>query len=546
MNTRFASSATLESLVIFAFALSLAACGGSSQSLPPPVQDFSLSVSPVSASAVIGNVTSKVTVSVAPQNGFNDAVNVTLQGLPTGVSATPGSSFTLQSGGSRDLTFSVSSSSPVGLFPVTVTGTSGANSHTAQLVLTSEPIVTVSTYQSGPVLYLESDSGTDVSRVGLQTLWGGSIVEVSLNGTNFVNEHDTGREAQVAQYDGNAQYDSCAGCSGTFGWNPVQGGDEYGAGSPVLAQTMAADSLYIKAQPYQWNPDDKGGGAGQPVLGDVYVEATVSAVLEHAFTFKVHYKITHFGTDQHANSIQEFPAVYVNLGFDRFFSNNSATPWVNTQLNPVTMPQLPQFGPTLYASEQWGAFVDSGDNGLTVFVPGMAPYVGGFAAAGDSGADGFGTDYFAPRTFFSFGPNSVLEGDVYLVAGDYKHARQVIYDLHNSLPAKDIFTPIGSVDSPAPNAQLSGTTNVAGWAFDDVAVSKVDVYVDGVLAGTATYGGSRPDVAHDWPYAPSAIGYNFSLNTTSFANGPHTVVVRAIDTSGNVAVFPVVPITIEN
>jgi hypothetical protein len=128
----------------------------------------------------------------------------------------------------------------------------------------------------------------------------------------------------------------------------------------------------------------------------------------------------------------------------------------------------------------------------------------------------------------------------------YKHARQVIYDLHNMLPAKDIFTPIGTVDRPAPNAQLSGTTDVAGWAFDDVAVSEVDVYVDGVLAGTATYGGSRPDVANDWPHAPSAIGYNSSLDTISYANGPHTVEVRAIDTSGNVAALPGVPVIIQN
>src|SRR6266852_705945 len=499
--------------------------------------DFRLSVSPRSASAVIGNISSTVTVSIAPQNGFNDSVNVILQGLPSGVNATPGSSFALQTGGSQALTFSVSSSAPVGVFPLTVSGASGTSSHTAQLVLTTEPIVRVSTYQSGSVLYLESDSGTDVSRIGLQTIWGGSIVEVSLNGTNFVNEHDTGREVQAAQYDGSAQYDNCAGCTGNFGWNPVQGGDKYDQGSPVLTQTLTADSLYIKAQPYQWNPDDKGGGAGQPVLGDTYVEATISAVPDHAFTFKVHYKITHFGTDQHANSIQEFPAVYVNLGFDRFVSDTSTTPWTNAPVTFVTLPQLPLGSPTLYASEQWGGFVDSSDNGLTVFVPGMAPYIGGFAAAGDSGPTGFGTNYFAPRTFFTFGPNSVLEGDVYLLAGEYRHARQVIYDLHNKLPAKDIFTPFGSVDSPAANAQLSGTISVAGWAVDNVAVSKVDVYVDGVLAGTATYGGSRPDVANDWPHAPAAIGYNFSLDTISYSNGPHAIEVRAIDSSGNVAVF---------
>jgi hypothetical protein len=135
---------------------------------------------------------------------------------------------------------------------------------------------------------------------------------------------------------------------------------------------------------------------------------------------------------------------------------------------------------------------------------------------------------------------------VYLLAGEYRHARQVIYDLHNKLPAKDIFTPFGSVDSPAANAQLSGTISVAGWAVDDVAVSKVDVYVDGVLAGTATYGESRPDVANDWPHAPAAIGYNFSLDTISYSNGPHAIEVRAIDSSGNVAVFPDSPVTIQN
>src|SRR2546428_3078195 len=109
--TQTLRSAIFESFAFVAVSITLAACGGGNQQPPPPpMPDFSLTVSPSSASAVIGNTTSTVTVSVVPQNGFNGSVNVTLQGLPPGVNATPGSSFTLQTGVGRALLFSVTSS----------------------------------------------------------------------------------------------------------------------------------------------------------------------------------------------------------------------------------------------------------------------------------------------------------------------------------------------------------------------------------------------------------------------------------------------------
>jgi hypothetical protein len=320
-------------IVVSVIVLSLAlACGGggSGQPPPPPAPDFTLNVSPVSASAVVGNTSSAVTLSFAPKNGFSSPVTVTLSGLPSGVTASPGLPLTIQPGGSQAISFSVSGTAPTGVFPLNVSGAGGSTSHNTQIILTSEPIVTVRTYQTGSILYLESDSGTDVARIGLQTLWGGSIVEVDLNGTNFVNEDGTGREVQAAQWDGASQYDNCAGCTGVFGWNPVQAGDKWNNGSPVLAQTIAADSVYIKTQPLQWNPDDKGGGPNTPILGDTYIEQNISAVTSHAFSFKVHYKVTHFGTDQHANALQEFPAVYVNLGYDQFLTDMSTSPWTNS------------------------------------------------------------------------------------------------------------------------------------------------------------------------------------------------------------------------
>jgi hypothetical protein len=89
------------------------------------------------------------------------------------------------------------------------------------------------------------------------------------------------------------------------------------------------------------------------------------------------------------------------------------------------------------------------------------------------------------------------------------------------LPAADIFTPAATIVVPAPGAAISGTSaSVAGWAFDNVSVDSVQVYVDGVLRGTATLGGSRPDVAAAYPHiAPGNSGWSCALDTTALSTG---------------------------
>jgi hypothetical protein len=349
--------------------------------------------------------------------------------------------------------------------------------------------------------------------------------------------HDTGREVQAAQFDG----------STSPNWNPTQGGDFFDNGSTVLIQSITSDSLYIKAQPNQWYPQDWGGGASQPVLGDTYVEETVSVIPDHAFTFQLHLKVTHFGADQHNEAFQDFPAVYCNLGYNRFVGYNSTAPWTDDVVNFSNMPQLPQMSTRQYTPEHWNAFVDTSDFGLTVFSPSSGFYPGGFAASGDPGPNGFGTNYFAPMIIYSFGPNSILEGDAYLIAGDYKHARQVIYDLHKRIQPKDIAVPLAVVDQPVSGANVSGAVRVSGWALDDTAVSKVYVYVDAVRVGAATYGDSRPDVAiTTLPQAPANVGYHFSFDSSQYPNGLHTIQVRIVDTSGNVGVLPGIPINVQN
>jgi hypothetical protein len=411
---------------------------------------------------------------------------------------------------------------------------------------TTTETFTTTTSQQGSQLILENRTSTDTIRIALDTAWGGSIVEVSFDGVNYVNQHDTGREVQPAFYDGNAQYDGCAGCTGTFGWDPVLGGDKYNHGTPVLSQTLTPSSLSTQAQPLQWNPDDKGGGASQPVPADVLLEQTITPVPGYARAFRAHYKLTHLGTDLHANAPQEFPAVYVGSDYDQFVSYGGTAPWTKASVTSTQFPALGTQSPNLYVPEHWGAYVNDQNLGLTIYVPSQFPYVHGFAAAGMNGPTGDGTNYFAPFVALTIGPEFTFEGDYYLIAGDYQSARQIVYALHAQVASADIFPPFGVTDAPTSGSQISGQTTIRGWAFDDSSVAKVEILVDGNSDGVATYGTSRPDIPTVYPNASANAGFSYSLDTTRYSNGPHVVNVRATDSVGNVAVLPNVAVTIAN
>lgn len=548
----------LTLLISLFFVILMVACGGggTSTTSPPPSPpvapaDFSLSVaslfSSTSVSLVQGSTSVPVTVSVVGLHGFNGSVSVSISGLPAGTSTNPVSPITVGANSSQTFAVTSAANTPAGDSKLTLHATSGSLAHDATIALSINP--TVQTSQSGTVLYLQSYSSGHTARIGLETAWGGSIVEVSLDGTNFVNAHDTGREVQAALYDGAAKYDSCSGCTGVFGWNPNLGGDRYDHGSPVLAQQLAADSLYVKAQPLEWYPDDKGGGPTTPVLSDAYFEQTVSVVDGAPLAFKVHFRLTHFGTDRHYNvSQQGLPGVYVNSGYGTLVYYGDTVPWTRGASSKISVPLSPGT-PVLYTAERWVASVDSNNSGLSVFVPVNYPYqhAGWFPESGGSGPTGDATYSQAPLSPATIGPGAVIEQDVYLIAGDSSSARDVVYGLHQLLPASDIFPPIITLDTPAANATISGNNvQISGWSFDDTAVSNVSVFVDDVFKGNAVYGSNRADVAQSWPHAPANIGWQFSLDSTQLTNGAHTITIHATDTSNNEAILAPITVTVSN
>jgi hypothetical protein len=104
-------------------------------------------------------------------------------------------------------------------------------------------------------------------------------------------------------------------------------------------------------------------------------------------------------------------------------------------------------------------------------------------------------------------------------------------------------TPFGTIDTPGEFGTVSGTFIVFGWVLASpgnvIATdgSAIDVYIDGQFVGHADYGDARTDIAQifpDYANAPAAGGH-FVFDSTSLANGRHTLAWVVHDSAGHTA-----------
>jgi len=93
----------------------------------------------------------------------------------------------------------------------------------------------------------------------------------------------------------------------------------------------------------------------------------------------------------------------------------------------------------------------------------------------------------------------------------------------------DTILPVTSITSPLAGATVSGTTSVTASASDNVGVTKVEFYLDGVLKSTDT---TSP--------------YSWSWDTTTATNGSHTLTTKAYDAALNVGTSAAVGVTVSN
>src|SRR3989442_1281291 len=87
-----------------------------------------------------------------------------------------------------------------------------------------------------------------------------------------------------------------------------------------------------------------------------------------------------------------------------------------------------------------------------------------------------------------------------------------------------------SITSPASGSTVSGTTTVSATASDNVGVAGVQFLVDGANLGSED----------------TASPYSVSWNTTTVANGSHSLTAVARDAAGNRTTSSAVTVTVSN
>src|SRR6266571_1372463 len=98
-----------------------------------------------------------------------------------------------------------------------------------------------------------------------------------------------------------------------------------------------------------------------------------------------------------------------------------------------------------------------------------------------------------------------------------------------TLPPADTTPPTASITAPTSASTVSGTVSVAVAASDNVGVTRVELYLNGALAGTST-----------------TVPATFSWSTITCPNGSCNLQTRAYDAAGNSGSSAVVSVTVQN
>jgi uncharacterized protein (TIGR03437 family) len=379
--------------------------------------------------------------------------------------------------------------------------------------------------------YVGFDGTVDTSTVGN----GVHIFQVTVTDTG--GNVFTSATSNVTVSNNPASYPTHVGIDSPYGGATYHGVVNFGGwalndNSPIVAFKGAIDAMPINASAVTYGaprPDvcsaaNYPGRPGCPNVGWGYLaDLSVLANGTHTFSFTAiaasgaqYTLVNSFVVDNFtAESSTNGPQVNIDTPSPSAGALSGVTPvagWAIDSLTPIYSVQLLVDG-TLYSSANYGAVRS---DVCAVF---NAP-----------GCPNVGFDGSLDTTVLSDGTHT-LQLIGYPIGGQpYSATRQITVDNQNT---SGIHVNIDNPNALSPS--LSGITGVAGWAVGNSSpIQTVTISVDGVLNGTATYGGLRPDVCEMFTARPDCpnVGWNYTLDTTRLTNGSHSLEATGTTATG--------------
>ena len=239
-------------------------------------------------------------------------------------------------------------------------------------------------------------------KVGVSLKWGGGLCwfsdEQNKKYGNLLNCHDTGRLVQQSYYgphriDG---YENGVYMNNVWPYNPVQGGDQYGNHSKLVAVEKTDDEIRVVCRPLDWALDNV---PTQTYYTNVYTLTDTGLTVRNT-------AVDFLQTPWPESNVQEIPAFYTISALGNFWFYDGSAPWTNAPLRVER--DLPFWGNEqgFYLqegnTETWCAWTDDEDYGVGIFTPtATCLKAGRFEYNGTADANAYPTNYVAPLGFFN-------------------------------------------------------------------------------------------------------------------------------------------------
>jgi len=472
--------------------------------------DFSITASPGLLSVTQGSSTTS-TISTTVSGGFSSAVALSASGLPAGVTASfSPASIAAPGSGSSTLTLTASSTATTGAVNVTVTATGGSVTHTTVISLTvNAPATPDFAVSASPATLSITQAGSGSSTIST-TVSGGfnSAISLSASGLPAGVTASFSPASITAPGSGSSTLTLSASSTATTGTANVT---VTATGGGVTHTTTIA--LTVTAT---------GGGGTTQILGNPGFENGSANAAPWTVT-------TTQTTNRIINSTSTEPP---HSGtWDAWLDGHGATT-TDSIMQQVSIPANASA-----ATLTFWLHIDTAETStttafdtLTVQVRNTSGTVLSTLATFSNlnHATGYQQKTFDLTSFAGQTIQIFLQGKE-----DFELQTSFVVDdfaLNVTTPGADTTPPTTSITAPANGATVSGTVAVTATASDNVGVTQMQILIDGSVVASNT----------------NATSLSFNFNSTTVANGSHTIVSKAFDAAGNVGTSATVTVTVSN